>query len=67
MKGTILASWSPARIIKLLLGSLALFQGFKTSENIFLFAGGFVLITALFNVDCYSNTCSVKANKKMEE
>ena len=63
MKQTILATWNAGRIIRLLLGIMALVQGIRTMDKILLFAGGFLLVASMANIGCGASGCTVPQNK----
>jgi len=57
----ILTGWHLMRVIRLLMGIVAIGQAIVTKEWILGLAGGFLLYMALANLGCYCvNSCSVQ-------
>ncbi len=61
----LLVGWNVFRIIRLLIGMIALVQGIIQKEGLMLLAGSWILFSALFNKGCCGPAgCSVPASKQ---
>jgi hypothetical protein len=61
----LLIGWNVFRIIRLLIGMVALVQGIIQKEGLILLAGSWILFGALFNKGCCgSGGCSVPMSKE---
>ncbi len=62
---TILYGWNMMRVLRIVMGSIALWQGIVTKESILGVAGVFLLFMGLANIGCCgSNGCSIPSRHK---
>ena len=65
MINTILQGWNLMRFLRLAVGGYGLFQGISTNDSLLIIAGGFLLVTGVFNIGCCGvNGCSVIPKRK---
>lgn len=57
------ASWSWIRIIRLVVGGIALAQGIVTHNNILSAIGALLLFQGVLNVGCCGSTCAIPQRK----
>lgn len=51
-------NWNVARVIRLLLGIMIMYQGFHTYQNGVVLMGAFFTVFSLFTSGCCGTTCS---------
>lgn len=54
---------SVVRLVRLVLGCMALVQGLLLKDLLFEAAGGVLVLMVLFNVGCFGNSCPIAAAK----
>lgn len=65
MKQLILQGWNLMRVLRLGVGVYGLVQGISSNDSLLIIAGGFLLVTGLFNIGCCGvNGCSVTPKRK---
>ncbi len=60
------SSWDLSRIIRLGLAIALVFGYFSSKETIYLLAGGFLGVQAIFNISCPGGACKTNVSDKQE-
>lgn len=55
LQNTLFAPWNLMRVLRMTLGGFIIYEGYKSNEALFMFAGGMFVFMALLNVGCFGS------------